>query len=137
MRLSISILLCAAALTAQAQIDLKVEAILNKPDAGGTLQVLLCPTAKAYRTGTGCATRQVPVEGRVASCIFEGILPGTYAVKAFQDLNGNGELDTSRFGWPKEPCGFSNEAPVSGGAPFRVAAFEVWEGIGTVRVVLR
>jgi uncharacterized protein (DUF2141 family) len=33
---------------------------------------------------------------------FAGLAPGRYALKAFQDLNGNGKIDIGLFG-PKEP----------------------------------
>lgn len=34
---------------------------------------------------------------------------GQWAIAAFQDLNGNGKLDTKMFGIPKEPYAFSND----------------------------
>jgi len=34
--------------------------------------------------------------------------PGDYYVAVFQDMNGNGTLDTKIFGIPKEPVGLSN-----------------------------
>ena len=42
---------------------------------------------------------------------------GTYAVALFQDLNGNGELDTNFFGIPKEPYAFSNDVTPKLSAP--------------------
>lgn len=33
---------------------------------------------------------------------FTGLVPGRYALKAFQDTNGNGKIDIGMFG-PKEP----------------------------------
>ena len=38
------------------------------------------------------------------------ITPGTYAIEVFQDLNGNGKMDTGFLGLPKEPYGFSRDA---------------------------
>lgn len=52
--------------------------------------------------------------------------PGTYGIKLFHDVNGNGKLDTNLTGIPTEPVGFSNNAPVHFGPPqFADAAFEV------------
>ena len=50
--------------------------------------------------------------------------PGRYAIAVFQDLNGNGKLDQSFFGVPKEPYGFSRDAEGSGLTPpgFEAAA---------------
>jgi uncharacterized protein (DUF2141 family) len=42
------------------------------------------------------------------STIFEDIPEGKYAVKVYQDLNNNGELDKNFIGIPKEPYGLSN-----------------------------
>lgn len=47
---------------------------------------------------------QVPTEGR-------------YVVAAFQDLNGNGELDRNFLGVPTEPYGFSKVPPSKWRAP--------------------
>ena len=38
------------------------------------------------------------------------IAPGTYAIEAFQDVNSNHKMDTSWFGIPLEPFGFSRDA---------------------------
>jgi uncharacterized protein (DUF2141 family) len=38
------------------------------------------------------------------------LMPGKYAIVAFEDLNGNGDLDTNFLGIPVEPYGFSNDA---------------------------
>ncbi len=42
---------------------------------------------------------------------------GDYAISIFQDLNGNGELDTNFIGIPTEPYGFSNNARGRFGPP--------------------
>lgn len=57
---------------------------------------------------------------------IEDVRPGTYAVKAFQDTDGNGELSTNALGIPNEPYGFSNNAPARFGPPgFGAASFTV------------
>ena len=59
--------------------------------------------------------------------VFEDVAPGTYAVAAFQDLNGNGRLDRTGLGLPLEPCGFSGE-PVRAARPdFERARFGLRE----------
>lgn len=40
---------------------------------------------------------------------FEGIAPGTYAVAAGHDLNGNRKIDANWVGIPQEPWGVSKE----------------------------
>ena len=63
---------------------------------------------------------------------------GTYVIAAFQDLNGNGKLDTNLFGVPTEPYGFSKTPPSKWRAPaFDEVATEVGEGFGQPVVELR
>jgi len=57
---------------------------------------------------------------------MDGLAPGTYAIKAFHDINGNGELDTNLVGIPTEPYGFSNGQAGRFGPPsFEAASFEL------------
>ncbi|MEO7082183.1 MAG: DUF2141 domain-containing protein [Flavobacteriales bacterium] len=138
MRVFPLVLMITLSASCYAQADLKVEVILNKPDAGGKLLLALCPSAQAYKTETGCSTKSVDADARTVSCSFEGITPGTYAIKVFHDVNENGELDTSWIGWPQEPYGFSNDAPVNTGPPpFKLASIQVKEGNQTERIRLR
>ena len=56
----------------------------------------------------------------------EGLAPGRYGVKAFHDLDGDGEMGSNPFGVPTEPYAFSNGTRPHGGPPaWREAAFEV------------
>lgn len=50
---------------------------------------------------------QEPQEGK-ASCVFENLTAGNYAVAVFQDLNGNDVVDRNFWGIPKEPWAVSN-----------------------------
>jgi uncharacterized protein (DUF2141 family) len=63
------------------------------------------------------ATSSVHVVENLATCRFDGLEEGTYAVTVFQDLNGNGKVDTGFLGIPKEPLGFSNGAKIRFGPP--------------------
>ena len=73
----------------------------------------------------------------------EGVLvkdpaPGTYAIKAYHDRNGNGRLDTGAFGAPVEPYGFSNDARGTfGPPPFTAATFTLPAAGTTVRFSVR
>ena len=51
---------------------------------------------------------------------LRGIAPGAYALRAFQDLNGNGQLDRPMIGPPSEPWAVSNNVRHS----FRAPRFE-------------
>jgi uncharacterized protein (DUF2141 family) len=61
--------------------------------------------------------KQVAIHQRAASCTFEGVTPGSYAVAAYHDENGNGKLDTNFLGIPSEGVGASNDAKGSMGPP--------------------
>ncbi len=121
-----------------AQSALSVEVILNEPEAGGTLRLALCPSKESYETEKGCETLSVPAIGRTVRCSFGTVKPGTYAVKVLHDINNDGELNTSWVGWPQEPYGFSNDAPVNMGPPsFKLAAITVGEKPLTTRIQMR
>ena len=121
-----------------AQVKVNVELILNKPEAGGTLRLAMCPNKEAYDTEKGCVLLSVPAEGRTVRCSFPNVVPGTYAIKVFHDINSDEELNTTWIGWPKEPYGFSNDAPVNmGPPPFKLAAVEVKEKELSLRSALR
>ena len=134
------VLACSAliSLFGSAQPDLRLEVVLNKPEAGGTLHMALCPNKEAYDTEQGCRTLSVPATSRTVSCAFEKVEEGTYAVKVFHDINNDGKLNTSWIGWPQEPYGFSNDAPVNMGPPsFKLAAITVGGSRNPVRIRLR
>jgi len=52
----------------------------------------------------------IKIRNTQASCDFEDIPPGTYAIAVIHDENMNGKLDTNVLGIPTEGYGFSNYA---------------------------
>lgn len=60
---------------------------------------------------------RVEVKDKQLSVPCRGLPTGTYAIALFQDLNGNGTLDTGTYGIPTEPTGFSNDAQGVMGPP--------------------
>jgi uncharacterized protein (DUF2141 family) len=120
------------------QATLSVSVVLNKPEAGGMLRIALAPNENAYDTAEGCTVLSVPASGRVVTATFEDVQPGTCAVKVFHDINADNELNTSWIGWPKEPYGFSNDAPVNmGPPPYKLAMTTLRSGSNSMRVALR
>ncbi len=70
--------------------------------------------------------KTVGIKERAASCDFEGLAPGTYAVAAYHDENGNGKLDKNFLGIPSEGVAASNDARGTMGPPsFEKAKFVV------------
>lgn len=51
------------------------------------------------------------IENNQATCVFEGLSAGQYALSVMHDEDGDGELDKNFFGAPAEGWGTSNDAP--------------------------
>lgn len=62
-------------------------------------------------------TKQVAITQNVISQNVSNLSKGSYCVRFFQDLNGNGELDLAANTIPKEPVGFSNNPNLMFGQP--------------------
>ena len=72
------------------------------------------------------ARARIPVSGNAVTTTLAAPAPGRYGIKVFHDADGDGQMGTNMIGFPTEPFGFSNNAPVSFGPPeFAAAAFEV------------
>ncbi|MFD2932194.1 DUF2141 domain-containing protein [Spirosoma flavum] len=65
----------------------------------------------------------VPASGEI-TLTFEGLAPGRYAVRVYQDLNDNQKMDFSGR-MPNEPFGFSNVATLMGPPDFDQSSFEL------------
>ncbi len=75
----------------------------------GSVMVVLYNSEAAYEGGPAVAQAVVPASGPVVAR-FENLPAGDYAVKAFHDVDGNGEMNKNPFGIPTEPYAFSNNA---------------------------
>lgn len=62
-------------------------------------------------------TRCVKVTSISLVVAFENLQPGSYAVAAFHDVNGDGKLKRSVFGIPTEEFGFSQNPQIVAGPP--------------------
>ena len=70
--------------------------------------------------------------------LFTDLPPGDYAVAAFHDQNGDGELGTTVLGIPTEPYGFSNDARgFMGPASFENAAVTVSADSAALSISIR
>lgn len=89
----------------KAQIHVTVD---NVETDEGAVRVALCNKALSQ---DGCQFfESVPAEIGSVSVTFENIAPGPWAVAAFQDKNGSGEMDKNFIGLPLEPYALSNDA---------------------------
>lgn len=80
---------------------------------------------------------RLPIEGGQVRWRVEGLAPGVYAVRVYHDANGNGALDKTRRGVPREAYGFSNDPPPRRGpAPWNDARFEIGPGETRIEITL-
>lgn len=101
--------------------------ILGLPNSDGFVAASLC-TRKNF-TKSGCRTERVAASEGEVSVTFTDVAPGDYAVQVHHDQNGNGKMDFSFFGLPKEPYGFSRDAkPMLAPPKFEKASFPVVDG---------
>ncbi len=91
----------------------------------GTIMMAVYDSAQAYAGGRPVAAEMVRVSAGQTEVTLD--LPaGDYGMKAFHDVNGDGEMNTNPFGMPVEPYAFSNNAVGNmGPASWDRARFEV------------
>lgn len=101
----------------------------------GSMRVGLYSDPKTFRKEAyAFAIEQIPAQPGMATVHFPALPPGRYAIMAYHDEDGNGELNR-RFGmFPTEGYGLSNNPTVSGPPAFEDSAFEVPAGAGAARI---
>jgi uncharacterized protein (DUF2141 family) len=78
----------------------------------GQIGCLLFSQPKGFPNDNAAAKQAVltKIEGGRAACTFVGVTAGDHAISVLHDENGNGKMDSSFLGAPKEGYGFSNGA---------------------------
>ncbi|MEO1656962.1 MAG: DUF2141 domain-containing protein [Pseudomonadota bacterium] len=107
---------------------LELSMIVTEPS--GAIMVAIFDSAESYNGG-GSPVRgaRVRLSSETATTVFKGLPPGSYAVRAFHDQNGDGTLNTNPLGALLEPFAFSNNAIVQYGPPaFEDAALTLKPG---------
>lgn len=85
-----------------------------------------------YKEGEDFPNDKFLVTGQIGECTtgicsfqFKDLAFGNYAIAIYQDVNGNGKLDTGTFGIPSEPFAFSNNfRPKWGGPSYEKCKFD-------------
>ncbi|MBO9708242.1 MAG: DUF2141 domain-containing protein [Caulobacter sp.] len=104
----------------------------------GQVMIVVYDSPDAWKGGRPVRATMVSAADIAPSAKITGLPPGTYAIKAFQDLDGDGKMGLNPFGLPTEPYGFSNGAQPNMGPPsFEAAAFEVRAGSNTQSIQLK
>jgi len=104
------LLLCLLPALASAQLTLEIT-FTGIQAAGGELRILLFNGNDGFPDNPDKAIRRKIIfhsAEKTATCRFDGLEPGAYAVSVFQDLNRNCKCDRNWYGNPVEPYGFSN-----------------------------
>lgn len=125
----------AAARPQQTSILLELET--SRPE--GKIAVAIYRDADSFRHSRNpVRIMMLDRSGPVTRAYVQGLTPGRYAIAAFQDIDGDGQLGKGAFGLPREPFGFSNDARARFGPPtFEAATFTVGGTGSTQRIVLR
>ena len=76
----------------------------------GSVMVVLFSSKAGYDGNQPVASMAVPASSSPVTVTFDGLAPGSYGMKSFHDVNGDGEMNTNPFGMPVEPYAFSNNA---------------------------
>jgi len=135
--LALSVAILSAPATALAT-ELHVT-VTNVRSGDGNVHVSVYDRPETFAKSSGMLREQV-VKARPTSLevTFAGLAPGTYAVAAFHDENGNRAFDQGFLGLPQEDYGFSNDPAVFLSAPdFRDSAFTISGDVARVSVRLQ
>ena len=110
--------------------DLAIEVRGVRSTDGRVYVAVHGPESKAeFPSGDGVVDRfRESARVGVIRVVARDLPPGRYAVNAFHDENGNGELDTNLVGIPSEGYGFANDPVIRFGPPdFEAAAVTIGE----------
>lgn len=113
--------------------------VQNVSAKGGVLRLGLYDQAHyADDDAPAVASADVPAQAGETVITLNNVAPGTYAIQTFQDLNGNGKMDTNWFGFPLEPFGFSRDARPRLSKPrFAAVKFDVAPGMNVQTLSLQ
>ena len=121
------ILILAAAPASAARIIVTVDGLHS--NQGNIFVGLYASPAKFLQGNQTDAQRRVRASTGPITVVFDNLPPGTYAVGAYHDENGNDHLDTNLVGLPVEGYALSNGVRAVMSKPtFQQAAFTVGTG---------
>jgi uncharacterized protein (DUF2141 family) len=123
-RAAAATLLSAGALTAvAAEVTVEVRGIIG---SDGAVLVAVYDSPEQWLRKPVRAVRLPAQPGQAVRGSLGDLPPGTYAISAIHDRNGNGKLDANVLGIPTEPYAYSNDASgFTGPARFEQARFSV------------
>lgn len=109
-----------------ADLSLNVEGI-NQQE--GRLMIALFQGEDGFDAFKPAQANAVDVSGSTMTVSFPDLEPGEYAIRMFQDVNGDYQLNLGEHGIPSEPWGFSRDAePEHGPASWTASSFTIADG---------
>jgi uncharacterized protein (DUF2141 family) len=104
-------------------IDAQITRLRN--DHGQVICTLYTPSDRFPEHSHKGMTIAVPIHGNRATCRFNNVPYGDYAIVAFHDENHDGEFNQNVLGMPKEGFGFSKDPSTLKKPVFNDAKFTV------------
>ena len=130
--------LSAAAASAQGANRVGVTVTGVRSDAGVVRCGLYANSSGFPQPGRELRGAVARISGNQATCVFNNVPPGTYAVAAFHAEQNETRMQYGAFGKPKQGYGFSGNPSSSFGAPtFSAASFDYRGGTQALQVRLQ
>ena len=113
-------------------------AVSGIKDNTGSIRCGLFNSADSFpKDGKEVQGVEAPIANGQATCTFNNVAPGTYAVAYFKAAPGQTKMKTGMFGMPQDPYGFSRNATIGMGPPsFNSAAYSYAGGNTTWPVTI-
>ena len=128
----------AAAVAQNAATSLSVSFTGIEEKEGAVLGLVFDSEAAYDGKGAPVRTIFVTADKAEVTTMLEGLAPGTYAIKAFHDIDGDHKMGTNPYGMPIEPFAFSNDAVGNmGPAKWADAKFDVKAGSNTHSIIIK
>jgi uncharacterized protein (DUF2141 family) len=107
--------------------------------SNGNVIIALCNSEANYTDHKSpFIGKSIPIDKNTATVIFNDLLFGEYAIKAFHDEDANEDLNTNILGIPVEDYGFSNNARGLFGPPsWEDAKFRFGDDSIIVEIVIK
>ena len=128
-----------AAFAAKAQQGNTINVVVSGiKDNTGSIRCGLFNSASTFpKDGQEVQGVEAPIANGQATCTFNNVPPGTYAVAYFKAAPGQTKMKTGMFGMPQDPYGFSRNATIGMGPPsFNSAAYSYAGGNTTWPVTI-
>ena len=124
----------AASAQSPGKLNVSVAGVRND---NGSVRCGLYSSANGFREpGREMRGAVAPIKNGQATCVFNGVPAGTYAIAVFHAERNETQMETGLFGKPKQGYGFSNNPSSTFGPPsFESAAF-TYNG-GTLQMPVR